>query len=95
MADLEAETDRLRFQFLSVELRLSLTFTQVARVEFDSGDREHGQQALGRANRGYETITSFLADPKHCRRLTGPQLDTLKESLRKLRDAIDGVQAPA
>ena len=95
MADLEAETDRLRFEFLSAEVQLSFTFAEVARVEFNGGDLEHGQRALADARRGYDTITGFLADSRHARRLTGPQLDTLNESARKLRETIDAIKAPA
>ncbi len=95
MKDLIAETDRLRYEFLSAEAQLSLTFAQLARTEFESGDLERGQRALADARRGYETISSFLADPRHSGRLTPRQLEVLKESARKLRDAIDATKAPA
>lgn len=71
-----------------------MTFTRIARVEFDSGDPEHGKRSLADARRGYETITSFLADPKHSSRLTGSQLDALTKSVHKLRHAIDTVKTP-
>ena len=92
MADLGAETDRLRFEFLSREVELSFTFTEVARVELDSGELEHGRRSLADARKGYETLISFLADPKHSSRLTGQQRDTLNESVHKLREAIDAVK---
>ena len=95
MNDPGAETDRLRYEFLTAEIQLSLTFTEVARMEFDSGVLEHGQRALADARRGYETVTGFLADPRHSGRLTGPQLNILTESARKLREAIDAINPTA
>lgn len=93
MKDLEGETDRLRYEFLTAELQLCLTFAQVARTELAAGELEHGQKALADAGKGYETVTAFLADPKHSARLTGPQLETLSESARHLRAAIEAVKA--
>jgi hypothetical protein len=36
---MSAETDRLRFEFLTAELELSFTFVRITRFEFDSGDQ--------------------------------------------------------
>lgn len=90
-----AETDRLRFEFLSAEFKLCFTFLDVARVELQSGDREHAEHALRDAERGCQTIHRFLEDRKHVEHLTAEQLAMLRDKMRELRKAIDDVRGTA
>lgn len=90
--DPHAETDRLRFEFLSVEFRLCFTFLDVARVELQSGEREHAEHSIQDAERGCQTIHRFLEDRKHVDHLTAEQLATLRDKMRELRTAIDDLR---
>jgi len=90
--DPHAETDRLRFEFLSVEFRLCFTFLDVARVELQSGEREHAEHSIQDAERGCQTIHRFLEDRKHVDHLTTEQLATLRDKMGELRKAIDDVR---
>ncbi len=90
--DLRAETDRLRFEFLSAEFKLCFTFLDVARVELESGEREHAERSLQDAERGYQTVHRFLEDRKHVEHLTAEQLATLRDKMRELRKAIDDIR---
>ena len=93
--DARAETDRLRFEFLSAEFKLCFTFLDVARVELQSGDREHAEHALRDAERGCQTIHRFLEDRKHIDHLTAEQLATLRDKMCELRKAIDDMRGAA
>lgn len=90
--DPRAETDRLRFEFLSAEFKLCFTFLDVARVELQSGEREHVKRSIRDAERGCETIHRFLEDRKHVDRLNAEQLAMLRDKLRELRKAIEDMR---
>jgi len=87
--DPRAATDRLRFEFLSTELKLCFTFLEVTRVELESGDREHARRSLEDAERAYQTVLRFLEDPKHAKHLTAEQFSMLRKKMHPLRKAID------
>jgi len=93
--DPRAETNRLRFEFLSTEVKLCFTFLEVTRVELQSGDHEHAERALREAERGYQTLRRFLEDRKHFEHLTAEQLATLRNKTQELRDAIDNIRSVA
>lgn len=86
--ELSAETDRLRIEFLRAELELSSTFVQIATAEFEGGNREHGQQSLLDARKSCETVTRFLADPKHSGHMTESQFQDLHKKLGDLEKNI-------
>ncbi len=93
--DPRAETDRLRFEFLSAEFKLCFTFLDIAREELRSGLRERAERPLQDAERGCQTIQRFLEDHKHVDHLTAEQLATLRDKMRQLRKAIDDVRGAA
>jgi hypothetical protein len=82
--DLVSETDRLRLEFLSTELELSMTFIRLAKFEFESGDRLHGQHLLGEAGKACEVLRRFLADPRHARHLPEEEKRRLSDGVRQL-----------
>lgn len=94
VADLHAETDRLRYQFLVSELDLCFTFAEIARTERDAGEHEHAERSLADARKGYDTVGYFLTDPKHTGHLTADQQSRLNERLEQLREAIANVPPP-
>jgi len=82
------ETDRLRFEFLTAELELSLTFARFARFQLDNGQQEHGQRLLDNAAKGCEVVRNLLADPRHSIRLSDDQVHYVDQKLGHLREEI-------
>lgn len=79
--DLFAETDRLRFEFLTAELELSFTFARLACFELENGEQEQGQRLLDNAGKGCEVVSNLLADPKHFLHLSDDRRATRIKSL--------------
>ena len=57
--DPHAETDRLRFEFLSAEFKLCFTFLDIAREELQSGGRERAERPLQNASEGVKPFIAF------------------------------------
>jgi hypothetical protein len=88
-ADLRANLNQDRLDFLRTDLTTCFTFAVMAETEFQIGDLEAGQRSLADGEKGHAMISRFLSDPKHATHLTAPQIAELTEGLRALRQRLD------
>ena len=75
-------------RFLKAELALGFTFTTIASQRYETGYEESAERSLGNAEKAYETVSRFLADPKHSKRLTDAEIRDLTVELEKLRATL-------
>jgi hypothetical protein len=80
-------------RFLKAELDLGFTFTTIASQRYEIGYEESAGKSLVNAEKAYETVSRFLADPKHTKRLTDTEIHDLKEGLEKLREKLTKVES--
>jgi hypothetical protein len=90
---LRARVDQGRVTFLKTDLRLCVSFSGLAAARLTMGNRESAEQAIAHAEKGYETISRFLSDPKHVSHLTADQVRDFKAELHRVRERLDGLQA--
>lgn len=83
---LQAETERIRLDFLRTELELSSTFLAIAKSDRKRG--LHGN-SLQMAEAGYSTVKRFLSDAKHTKHFTDQEWRELTASMNRLRRRID------
>jgi hypothetical protein len=55
ISDLEAATNQSRVDFLQTDLALCFTFADLAKTEYQSGDRDAARSILEKAEIGYAT----------------------------------------
>src|SRR5262245_30440245 len=92
--DLGSELDQRRVDFIKADLKVCFTFAKVATTELKMGVRRAAAKAIGHAEKGYQTIRRFLTGPKHVSHITAVQIKDFKAKLRRLRQRLDGLQAP-
>ena len=57
-----ADTERLQADFMQADLKLGLTFANIARTEADAGEMPHALQSFGYASRAAEIVGRLLAE---------------------------------
>jgi hypothetical protein len=72
-------------RFLKAELDLGFTFTTIASQRYQTGYDESAGKSLENAEKAFETVSRFLSDPKHTKRLTDSEIRDLTTRLGKLR----------
>jgi DNA-binding PucR family transcriptional regulator len=75
-------------RFLQAELQLGFTFTTIASQRYETGYEESAGKSLSNAERAYETVSRFLSDPKHSKRLTDAEVRDLTADLDRLRGEL-------
>jgi hypothetical protein len=89
---LRARLDHNLRNFLRTDLSLCFTFADLAATMFIAGNPVSAQQAMADAEKGYQTLSRFLSDPKHIRHLTGDEIQEFRAELQRLRERLDGLQ---
>src|SRR5579862_3253654 len=74
--------------FLKAELELGFTFSTIASQRFETGYEEAAGKSLVNAEKAYETVSRFLSDPKHSRRLSDAEIHNLSAELGRLRERL-------
>ena len=90
MSELNADTERIRLDFLRADLALCFTFANLSRIELEMGDFEAARRALAKAETGQAAITRFLphiADEKH-RSEIAQGLNELRITLHSIRHQL-------
>ncbi len=59
-ANLRAEGERLRIDFIRTELETCRTFNVLAATEYEIGDREAAEHCIGESEKAYRTVFRFL-----------------------------------
>jgi hypothetical protein len=88
MMSSSADPSGTHARFLKAELDLGFTFTTIASQRYETGYEESAQKSLVNAEKAYETVSRFLADPKHTKRLTDTEIRDLTAGLEKLREKL-------
>ena len=83
-----ADPSATHARFLKAELDLGFTFTTIASQRYETGYEESAGKSLANAEKAYETVSRFLADPKHTKRLTDSEVHDLTAGLEKLREKL-------
>jgi hypothetical protein len=74
--------------FLKAELELGFTFSTIASQRFEIGYEESAGKSLVNAEKACETVSRFLSDPKHSRRLSDAEIHDLSAELGRLRERL-------
>ena len=90
-ANLKANLDRHRVEFMKSELALCFTFSTIAARRYETGDEESAKKSLANAEKAYETVILFLSDPKHSKHLTAEESQDITAELERLRERLDGL----
>ena len=88
-ANLQAESDQHRLDFIKTELGLCFTFSIIAARKYETGNPESAARSMANAERAYETVIHFLSDPKHSKHLTGEEDQNITAELERLRERLD------
>ena len=75
-------------RFLRAELDLGFTFASIASQRYEAGFPESAGRSMMNAEKAYETVSQFLSDPKHSKRLTAADIHDLATELERLRKKI-------
>jgi|SRR5581483_252154 hypothetical protein len=87
ISDLEAATNQSRVDFLQTDLALCFTFADLAKTEYQSGDRDAARSILEKAEIGYATIAGFLGDVEN-----PDQKSEIAKKLAELHAGLDKEQ---
>lgn len=83
---LRQESERLRIEFANADLDIAMTFVQLARMDFETGESENAVRLLSRAERAADQIAGML-DP-----VTGDAAEVIRARLGTLISAIGEVK---
>ena len=84
----ESAGDATHARFLKAELALGFTFTTIASQRHETGFKEAAEKSMMNAEKSCETVTRFLSDPKHTKRLTDVDIRDLTAELERLRKEL-------
>jgi hypothetical protein len=91
-ANLQAQSDYNRVDFLLTELVLCFTFSIISARKYEAGNQESAAKSMANAERAYETVLHFLSDTKYSKHLTDETIQECTAALGRLRDRLDGLQ---
>lgn len=87
-----SDPERAHARFLKAELDLGFTFTTIASQRYETGFQESAGKSMMNAEKAYETVSRFLSDPKHSKRLTAAERLDFTAELERLREKIAGLE---
>ncbi len=90
-ANLQADLDRHRVEFMKNELALCFTFSTIAARKYETGNQESAANSMANAEKAYQTVNLFLSDPKHSKHLTAEESQDITAELERLRERLDGL----
>ena len=90
-ANLQANLDRHRVEFMKSELALCVTFSTIAARKYETGNQESADRSMAIAEKAYETVLKILTDTKHSTHLTKETIQESRLELKRLRDTLDGI----
>jgi len=83
---------RTHASFLKAELELGFTFSTIASRRFEIGYEESAGKSIVNAEKACETVSRFLSDPKHSKRLTDAEIQDLAAGLERLREELSKLE---
>src|SRR5438552_2965019 len=89
---LHDDLDQERIKFLELDLDMCFAMTDLAATRLKSGNGEDAEKAIADAEKGYQTVSRFLNDPKHMSRMTADEIRRFTAELQRLRERLDGLR---
>ena len=83
---LEAEVNQARIDLIRTDLAVCLMFADIAETEFRLGNREHAEQLLAKAEKGYSDMFRFFGEAKGMTTEVESELDS---TFKRLRERLD------
>jgi hypothetical protein len=84
----QATTERTRYEFLTTDLGVCFTLAKLVESKIGLNDWEAAKRALGKAERGYDTIRRFLPDVRN-----SEHRKEIETKLKQLRTSLDALQS--
>ena len=88
---LQAESDQDEADFLKSELALCFTFSILAAMKYEAGNRASVKESIAHAEETYATVFQFLSHPKRSSRLTDEEIRSLIAESERVREGLDRV----
>ena len=86
---LRAETEKARLDLINTDLDVCLTFAAMVQTEHRLGNREHAEQTLAKAEKGYSDMFRFFSEATG---LTPEAKEKLQSKFQQLREQLDGLK---
>ena len=86
------QSDEHEVEFLKSELALSLTFSVLAALKYDSGYQQSAEQCIIHADEASSTVFQFLSDPKLYKRLTDEGLRELTLEAERVKKRLEVIR---
>jgi len=91
--ELQAEAQRLRVEFVNVDMDMAFTFANLARRELETGECHHFDDLIDRSYRVVETVESLMKRmPADKARAVRRRLDELRAHLWRMETAHTGTK---
>jgi hypothetical protein len=89
LAEIHAQAQRNRIDFLKTDLELCFTFADLLDTELQMGDRDAAQRLRENAEHGHDTVAYLLLGVDE-----GSEKDVIQQRLNQLRARLDGFAFP-
>jgi hypothetical protein len=83
------ETEKTRLDLINTDLDVCLTFAAMVETEHRRGNREHAEQILAKAEKGYSDMFRFFSEATG---LTPEVKEKLQSKFQQLRDRLDSLK---
>jgi len=88
-ARLLAETEQALLDLIRTDLDVCLTLAVLAETKYRLGNREHAEETLARAEKGYSDMLRFSS---RVRGMTAKVEKELQSKFKQLRERLDGLK---
>ena len=85
----QAEPNYQRSEFIRSELAMCSTFTILANMKYEVGNRNSAARSLAHGEEVYAGVLPLVLDPGHFRHLTSEQVQQFTVELTRLRESLD------
>ena len=83
---LKAASDKLRLDFVSIDLQLAMTFLSLAKFDFNNGEIGHADRLLTQAERASDIIGKIARElPESTKTRIDPGLTALRSAIEDIR----------
>ena len=89
-SSLRDDTEQARLDFIWTDLETCLTFAALAETEYKLGNRDHAEQTLASAEKGYSDMLGFYSQAAG---LTPETEGQFQSKFKEVRERLDGLQA--
>jgi hypothetical protein len=86
---LKAETEQARLDLIRTDLGVCLTLADLAETEFGLGNREHAEQTLAKAAKGYSDMLRLFSEATG---VTDEVESELRSKFKEISDRLTGLQ---